>query len=212
MKLYVYDHCPFCTKARMIFGLKSLPLELEYLLENDVATPTKLVGKKATPILQKEDGSYMAESMDLVHYLDANYGQPILPPAAATSPIQTWQAAAWGPILRLAIPRLATADLPEFATPEARAAFVQRQTGNFGDFAELLAKTTELIQAVDSQLQELAPLLEQRTQVDLDDFTLYPTLRMLSSVKGINYPLQVKNYMQRMEQATKVPLHFAQAS
>lgn len=26
MKLYVYDHCPFCTKARMIFGLKSLPL------------------------------------------------------------------------------------------------------------------------------------------------------------------------------------------
>ena len=23
MKLYVYDHCPFCVRARMIFGLKS---------------------------------------------------------------------------------------------------------------------------------------------------------------------------------------------
>lgn len=22
MKLYVYDHCPFCVRARMIFGLK----------------------------------------------------------------------------------------------------------------------------------------------------------------------------------------------
>ena len=25
MKLYVYDHCPFCVRARMIFGLKNLP-------------------------------------------------------------------------------------------------------------------------------------------------------------------------------------------
>ena len=28
MKLYVYDHCPFCVRARMIFGLKNLPVEL----------------------------------------------------------------------------------------------------------------------------------------------------------------------------------------
>ena len=66
MKLYVYDHCPFCAKARMIFGLKSLPLELNYLLENDADTPTRLVGKKTTPILQKADGSHMAESMESV--------------------------------------------------------------------------------------------------------------------------------------------------
>ena len=26
MKLYVYDHCPFCVRARMIFGLKNLAL------------------------------------------------------------------------------------------------------------------------------------------------------------------------------------------
>ena len=28
MNLYVYDHCPFCVRARMIFGLKNLPVEL----------------------------------------------------------------------------------------------------------------------------------------------------------------------------------------
>ncbi|MDU1427151.1 MAG: glutaredoxin, partial [Klebsiella michiganensis] len=27
MKLYIYDHCPFCLKARMIFGLKNIPVE-----------------------------------------------------------------------------------------------------------------------------------------------------------------------------------------
>ncbi|VTP68106.1 Glutaredoxin-2 [Leclercia adecarboxylata] len=28
MKLYVYEHCPFCIRARMIFGLKKVPFEL----------------------------------------------------------------------------------------------------------------------------------------------------------------------------------------
>lgn len=31
MKLYVYDHCPFCVRACMIFGLKNLPVELVVL-------------------------------------------------------------------------------------------------------------------------------------------------------------------------------------
>ncbi|MGN6905595.1 glutaredoxin, partial [Neisseria sp. P0015.S010] len=24
MKLYIYDHCPFCVRARMIFGLRDV--------------------------------------------------------------------------------------------------------------------------------------------------------------------------------------------
>lgn len=26
MKLYIYEHCPFCVRARMIFGLKIFQL------------------------------------------------------------------------------------------------------------------------------------------------------------------------------------------
>jgi len=40
---------------------------------------------------------------------------------------------------------------------------------------------------------------------------LYPTLRSLSIVKGVNYPANVKRYMERMEQATGVNLYFDQA-
>ncbi|SUG28943.1 glutaredoxin [Salmonella enterica subsp. arizonae] len=40
MKLYIYDHCPFCVKARMIFGLKNIPVELNVLQNDDEATPT----------------------------------------------------------------------------------------------------------------------------------------------------------------------------
>ena len=39
MKLYIYEHCPFCTRARMIFGLKSLPVELSVVLEGDARGP-----------------------------------------------------------------------------------------------------------------------------------------------------------------------------
>jgi len=72
MKLYVYDHCPFCVRARMIFGL------LVVLANDDEATPIGLVGKKVVPILIKEDGTAMPESLDIVHYIDEHFGEKIL--------------------------------------------------------------------------------------------------------------------------------------
>ena len=88
MKLYVYDHCPFCAKARMIFGLKALPLELSFLREDDVDTPTGLVGRKTAPILEKPDGSHMAESMEIVHYVDGQHGETVVTPTGENSPIR----------------------------------------------------------------------------------------------------------------------------
>ena len=38
-KLYIYDHCPFCVKAEMIFGLKNLPFERIILLNDDENAP-----------------------------------------------------------------------------------------------------------------------------------------------------------------------------
>ncbi|APC11800.1 Glutaredoxin-2 [Providencia rettgeri] len=46
MKLYVYDHCPFCVRARMIFGLKKLAVEQVFLLDDDKETPISMIGKK----------------------------------------------------------------------------------------------------------------------------------------------------------------------
>ncbi len=48
--VYVYDHCPFCVRARMIFGLKKIPHQLIFLDNDDVETPTALVGKKASQV------------------------------------------------------------------------------------------------------------------------------------------------------------------
>jgi len=64
LKLYIYDHCPFCVKARMIFGLKNIPVELVVMMNDDEATPNRLIGQKMAPILMIEDGSCMQKSMD----------------------------------------------------------------------------------------------------------------------------------------------------
>ena len=79
MKLYIYEHCPFCVRARMIFGLKNISVEQHVFLSDDVKSPTSMIGEKMVPILQKEDGSYMPESLDIVAYVDSNYGKsPVL--------------------------------------------------------------------------------------------------------------------------------------
>lgn len=211
MKLYIYDHCPFCCRARMIFGLKNLPVETNVLLETDAETPTRLVGRKIAPILEKEDGSHMTESMDIVRYIDAGHGEP-LAASVSDSPLKAWHDSAWPLTLDLAIPRLTRGDFPELATPEARAAFRARETRALGDLDALMARTPELAAAMDERLVELNGLLAGQRHLDGDDFLLYPLLRMLSIVKAVSYPPHVKSYMERMEQRTGVKLHFDQAA
>ena len=48
--LYVYDHCPFCVRVRVALGVKNIKHNLHFLANDDIPTPTKLVGKKIAPI------------------------------------------------------------------------------------------------------------------------------------------------------------------
>ncbi len=138
MKLYIYDHCPFCIKARMIFGLKNLPVELNILLSDDEATPTKMIGQKMAPILQKDDSRYLPESMDIVHYVDKLDGKPLLT-GKRNPKLEEWLRKVNGYVNKLLIPRFAKSAFAEFATPEARDYFREKKQASLGDFAELLS-------------------------------------------------------------------------
>src|SRR5471030_1350385 len=126
MKLYVYEHCPFCVKARMIFGLKNIPVEIKVLLKDDEKTPISMVGKKMGPILQKQDGSFMPESMDIVNFIDKSDRKPLLT-GATNAAIATWPRHVSEYTGRLLLPRFAAAPLEEFATPEARKYFSDKK-------------------------------------------------------------------------------------
>jgi glutaredoxin 2 len=209
VKLYIYDHCPFCVKARMIFGLKNVPVELNVLLNDDEATPTKMIGKKMAPILQKDDSHYLPESMDIVHYIDRLDGKPLLT-GATNAAIGEWLRNVQAYTQNLIIPRVAKAPFDEFATPEARAYFVKKKEAMIGSFEEHLSHSPGLIKKISDDLRKLDKLIVQPNAVNgelsEDDIHLFPLLRSLSLVAGIEYPSRVRDYRDNMAKQTQINL------
>lgn len=209
MKLYIYDHCPFCTRVRMACALKNVPVTLSIIMEGDADTPVRLVGKKVVPILEKEDGTHMTESLDIVRYIDAMdtpaFSGEMMPE------IEQWLNDVWPVALRLFIPRFTQGDFAELATPEAREAYRLREEKAFGDLTLLTGITSELIREITPKLQALVPLLQQRQQTDINDIMLWPLLRSLSIVKALPFPPDVRDYAVRLEARTGIPLLFDQS-
>ncbi|MDL4914536.1 MAG: glutaredoxin 2 [Enterobacterales bacterium endosymbiont of Blomia tropicalis] len=209
MKLYIYDHCPFCVKARMIFGLKNIPVELIVMLNDDETTPDKLVGQKMAPILQKQDGSAMPESMDIVRFIDKQDGEPLI--TGKTNPaISDWLRHINGYVNKLLLPRIAEAPFAEFATPEAREYFRAKKQASTGDFEELKRHAPGFIKNVSDDLRQLDKLIVKPNAVNGelsdDDINLFPLLRSLTLVSGIEWPSRVADYRDNMAKQTQVNL------
>ncbi|MBB3324331.1 MULTISPECIES: glutaredoxin 2 [Atlantibacter] len=209
MKLYIYDHCPFCVKARMIFGLKNIPVELNVLMNDDVDTPTRMIGQKMAPILQKDDSRYMPESMDIVHYVDKLDGKPLLT-GARNPAIATWLRKVNEYANRLLLPRMAKAPFDEFSTPEARAYFTEKKQAAIGPFAEHMAHSPGLIKNISDDLRALDKHIKAPNAVNgelsEDDIDLFPLLRNLTLVQGITWPTRVADYRDNMAKQTQVNL------
>ena len=209
MKLYIYEHCPFCTRARMIFGFKGLPVDLQVIMEGDIETPARLIGKKAVPILQKEDGTYMGESLDIVRYVDA-IGTPVLV-APQDKALDAWVKEVWPTALKLFIPRFVDGDFAEVATAHAREAYRQREKQAFGDLEFLRDATAKLVADIEPMLKALVLMVADRKTIGVNDITLWPVLRSLSIVRNIHFPEQVRSYMDRLSQECSVGLLFEQS-
>lgn len=210
MKLYIYEHCPFCLRTRMISGLKQLDMQYEVIMEGDAETPTRLVGKKVVPILQKQDGTYMTESLDIVQYLDQKI-EPRYASEVVAPELEQWCKDSADAIYKLVVPRFTKGQFKEVATDEARAAFVARETRVFGDLDDLIANSGEHLAKINQKLLELEDLVDTREDVYLIDFKLFPLLRSLSIVKGLQFGNKVNRYMQNLADKSKVDLLFDQA-
>ncbi|MBS1076004.1 glutaredoxin 2 [Gluconobacter sp. Dm-73] len=205
--LYIYEHCPFCTKARMIFGFKKIPYEKRILLNDDVDGPVRMVGRKVVPILE-ENGHFMPESMDIVTHIDG-IGTPVL--TGDTRPeITAWLQKAAAPLYRLFLPRAAAAPLPEFGTTSSRAGFIRRKEPSVGAFSALLEEKTEELTQLNALLKDLAPLIRSPEAVNgelsTDDIHLFAHLHSLSLIRGVVYPPEIEAYRQAMAVRSGVEL------
>lgn len=215
MKLYIYDHCPFCVRARMIFGLRGLPLETENLMNDDEATPIGMIGAKQVPILQKEDGSFMGESLDIVRYVDEQAGQGRLKEDIRPE-LQAWLDKVGEYNNKLVQPRTVKIGLPEFATPEAVKYFVDKKEQNIGNFDTNLNKTAQYLERINTDLLALDGLISNEgvgvnREAAMEDILLFPILRNLTVTRGIEWPQNVMDYLMRMSEAGGVDLYFDRA-
>jgi len=237
-RLYVYDHCPFCVRARMIFGLKNIKHEVRFMANDDVETPTALVGKKIAPILEIPYlNEVMRESMDIVQRIDtdASMGPAVLRPASDRSDIKAWQKKHAETFRGLQRPRyVMTGLLPEFASYEAREMFIKNhqmvgfekadwkddaktsQEFRKAEYAKALAQTQTLLALANTALMELDPLIASPQHcspagLSYDDIDLFARLRSITIIKGITLPPKVNAYMETMSAMADIPLYTAMA-
>lgn len=204
MKLYVYDHCPYCVRARMPFAMKGIPFELVVLPNDDEATPIGMIGAKMLPILEDEDG-FMGESLDIVRKIDGLSAPRLFdaqPDAHLVAWLDQWNSTVNG----LVIPRTPDPWYEEFRRDSAVAYFTAKKEATFGDFPGLIARTGEFMARLDEALTELVPLLPEAEKPSIDHILLFPILRSLTVVPNIAYPPAVKAWMDTVSRASSVPL------
>jgi len=119
-ELLVYDHCPFCVRVRVALGVLGTDYKLTFMENDDVDTPTALVGKKIAPIWVDEDGP-MNESLDIIAKVDK--GNTIAPASGRTD-LKAWQKSVQTLLRKLQRPRYVMVPLPEFMKKSGRDAFV----------------------------------------------------------------------------------------
>jgi len=237
--LYVYDHCPFCVRVRFAFGLKNVKHNLHFLANDDISTPTKLVGKKISPIMQwKEADVCMAESMDIVNLIDSDERlgpTGIIKPATGREDLKAWQSSVRDLLRGLQRPRyVATGLLPEFQQLDGRHAFIKnhqlvgysKDEWKNGDmpmedklklYAEAMARDpTSDIEEVSRKLVELDDMIYCENHcspggISLDDIDLFARLRSITIIQGVDWPTKLRTYMDNMSELADIPLYDAMA-
>ncbi|MCL2918110.1 glutaredoxin 2 [Shewanella litorisediminis] len=210
MKLFVFEHCPYCVRAMMAAGYKGIALEKVILQNDDVDSRIRMVGANMVPILQKDDGSYMAESLDIVAYLDAVGGEALLKPAEHEQHIAAWLDKAAYYSSRLLHPRNVRLGLPEYGSEAAVRWYTEKKSALIGmSFDEAFAASAEYMAALEPLFGELDFMLlpsERNNQLGYDDILLFPVLRNLTAVKGLNYGEHIRRYVDEVAELTGVAL------
>jgi glutaredoxin 2 len=184
----------------MSAALKRLHLQETVVLDDDSETMMGLVGKRVIPILVKDDGHAMLESMDMVAYVDG-VGERLLT-GPERGDVAAWAEKVVAKTAPLTMPRYPLLGLPEFATAAALDHYHLRKRRALGDFVELRARTRHYIKELMPDLADLDRMIESPRAINgklsLDDVRVLPLLRFAAVVKGLRFPQKVRAYFEAM--------------
>jgi GrxB family glutaredoxin len=226
-ELYVYDHCPFCVRVRMALGVKGIQHKLVFMGNDDIETPTALVGKKIAPVWVDKDGPMM-ESLDIIKKIDP---EGFFAPASDRTDLKAWQKSVQTVMRQLARPRYVKMLLPEFMQKAGRDAFVNNHQmppfekadwkGNpdmsletkYEKYEEAFNASDALVAELNGKLKELDGMIHcadyctEGIGLSYDDIDLWARLRSLTAIKGLVYPPKLRAYLDHFEEKGDCPLY-----
>ena len=204
MQLYLFEHCSLCFRVRMTAALKDIPLDEVVVVDDDSKTMVDLVGRRVIPILVKDDGEPMLESMDMVDLIEG-MGEPIyVGPERSEMAELAQRLVSKTPLLTM--PRYPQLGLPEFATPEGHNHYVARKEKALGSFASHLERTEDYIAEVEPVLADLDAKIQSKEAVNgtlsKDDVRILPLLRSAAIIADLAFPANVQSYFTTMMDRT----------
>eukprot|EP00178_Gracilaria_changii_P008576 TRINITY_DN2593_c0_g1_i5.p1 TRINITY_DN2593_c0_g1~~TRINITY_DN2593_c0_g1_i5.p1 ORF type:complete len:385 (+),score=85.76 TRINITY_DN2593_c0_g1_i5:330-1484(+) len=216
--LLVYDHCPFCVRVRHLLGLKNVKYNLLWLANDDAHTPHALVGRKVVPIFQPHGaaGDAHAESLHICAMVDADarFGERgLLAPQSQRTDIAQWMEQLAMPMRRLTRVRFSRAPLPEFVFADARHAYVSNHPlKDPASYEHNWDNSAQYIAHIQSRLAQLADMIESPYYcsphgLSYDDITLFPRLRSLTIIKGLQLPSAIRHYVEYHARVAEIPLY-----
>ena len=156
MRLYLFEHCSLCFRVRMTAALKRRrSARNRGARRRFSATMIDLVGKRVIPILVKDDGAPMLESMDMVAHIEG-LGAPVLT-GPQRSDIAAWAERAVAKTAPLTMPRYPLLGLPEFATAAAREHYIMRKHKTYGDFVDAARQDARADRGADARARDARP-------------------------------------------------------
>ncbi|MFS1443824.1 MULTISPECIES: glutaredoxin 2 [unclassified Vibrio] len=208
MKLYIYDHCPFCARVAYIAQSLGLDIELVSVDYDDAQTLIDLIGKKMVPVLQKDDGSIMAESLDIIAYfmdLKSSDEQRVPSEQAAH-----FQSRAFPLTQQIGRPRWWNLDLAEYRSAGSKEAWrASKETEDF-NFEELLEKTPQFVQLINPLLKDAELLLDiehgESSQPLIDQAVYFSMLRGFCVEPSISWPPALERWLEKKSETLKLSL------
>ncbi|WP_333912704.1 glutaredoxin 2 [Vibrio coralliirubri] len=208
MKLYIYDHCPFCARVSYIAQSLGLNIELVSVDYDDAQTLIDLIGKKMVPVLQKDDGSIMAESLDIiVYFMELKSSDEQRVPSEQVTAFQT---RVFPLTQQIGRPRWWNLDLAEYRSAGAKEAWRASKETECFNFEELLEKTPQFVQLINPLLKDAELLLDLENGESslplIDQAVYFSMLRGFCVEATIEWPNDLNRWMETKSQELGISL------
>lgn len=190
MKLYVFESCPYCLRARIMVGWQHLSPAIIPLAPG--AFPEDLAQrapKRTVPVLVDGD-VVLQDSADIIRHFD-HKGTPLLSSYQFSPEFDALQARLSAPFNALCYPRILHLGVAELAAPQARQFFKTEVPQRIGlSFSDALAQTDDFVSEINQLLPDLIHFIDDE-KPNFDTIVVLATLHSLSMVAEFAVPAEI---------------------